>query len=138
MDELVERLSRLALFSDLSNPELVGVAHAFEEELFPEGARILRQGLSGSSLYFILDGEAAVEIDGVERVRLGRGEFFGEVSVLLGDVPPTAAVVARTPLRCLVVPEPEVRTFLVANPNVMYRMLQAEARRLSNTLQWRG
>ena len=89
MDELVERLSRLALFADLSNPELVGVAHAFEEELFPEGARILRQGLSGSSLYFILDGEAAIEIDGVERARLGRGEFFGEVSVLLGE-PPTA------------------------------------------------
>ena len=137
MDEVVERLSRLALFSDLSNPELVGVAHAFEEELFPESARILHQGLSGSSLYLILDGEAAIEIDGVERARLGRGEFFGEVSVLLGE-PPTADVVARTPLRCLVVPQPEVRSFLTAHPHVTYRMLQAEARRLSTTLQWRG
>jgi CRP-like cAMP-binding protein len=135
MDEMVERLSRLTLFSDLSNPELVGVAHAFEEELFPEGQRILRQGLSGSSLYIIVDGEAVIEIDGTERVRLGRGEFFGEVTVLLGE-PPTADVVAATPLRCLVVPEPEVRGFLTANPNVLYRMLQAEARRLSNTLQW--
>jgi CRP-like cAMP-binding protein len=135
MDEMVERLSRLILFSDLSNPELVGVAHAFEEELFPEGQRILRQGLSGSSLYIIVDGEAAIVISGTERARLGRGEFFGEVSVLLGD-PPTADVVAVTPLRCLVVPEPEVKSFLTANPNVLYRMLQAEARRLSNTLQW--
>jgi CRP-like cAMP-binding protein len=137
MDEMADRLARLALFSDLSGPQLVGVAHAFEEELFPEGARILRQGLSGSGLYVILDGEAAVEIDGTERALLGRGEFFGEVSVLLGE-PPTADVVARTPLRCLVIPEPDVRAFLTANPNVLYRMLQAEARRLSNTLQWRG
>lgn len=137
MEDMVERLARLALFSDLSNPELVGVAHAFEEELFPEGTRILRQGLSGSGLYVILDGEAAVVIDGEERAHLGRGEFFGEVSVLLGEAP-TADVVAQTPLRCLVVPEPEVRSFLTASPNVMYRMLQAEARRLATTLQWRS
>jgi CRP-like cAMP-binding protein len=137
VEEIVDRLSRLALFSDLANPRLVGIAHAFEEELFAPGQRILRQGLSGSGLYVILDGDAAVVIDGQERARLGRGDFFGEVSVLLGE-PPTADVVASTLLRCLVVPEPEVRTFLVSNPNVMYRVLQAEARRLSTTLQWRS
>ena len=137
MDELVERLSRLALFSDLGNPELLGIAHAFEEEVFPEGQRILRQGLTGSNLYVILDGEAAIVINGEDRVRLGRGEFFGEVSMLVGE-PPTADVVATTPLRCLVIPQPEAKPFLLAHPAVTYRMLQAEARRLATTLQWRG
>jgi CRP-like cAMP-binding protein len=137
MDEMIDRLARLALFSDLSNPELTGVAHTFEEEMFPEGQRILRQGLSGSGLFIILDGEAAIVIDGEERARLGRGEFFGEVSVLVGE-PPTADVVASTPLRVLVVPSPEVRDFLCSNPTVMFRMLQAEARRLATSLQWRS
>jgi CRP-like cAMP-binding protein len=137
MEDVVERLARLALFSDLGTPALTGIAHAFEEELFPAGQRILRQGLTGSGLYVILDGEATVVIDGEEKARLGRGEFFGEVSALLGE-PPTADVVAATPLRCLVVPEPEARAFLLANPQVTYRMLQAEARRLAATLKWRS
>jgi CRP/FNR family transcriptional regulator, cyclic AMP receptor protein len=137
MDEMVDRLSRLTLFSDLANPQLEGIAHAFEEELFSEGQRILRQGLSGAGLYVILDGEAAIVIDGEERARLGRGEFFGEVSVLIGEAP-TADVVAVAPLRCLVVPEPEVKGFLVSNPQVLYRMLQAEARRLATTLRWQS
>jgi len=137
MDEMVDRLSRLTLFSDLANPQLEGIAHAFEEELFSEGQRILRQGLSGAGLYVILDGEAAIVIDGEERARLGRGEFFGEVSVLIGEAP-TADVVAVAPLRCLVVPEPEAKAFLVSNPQVLYRMLQAEARRLATTLRWQS
>jgi len=93
--------------------------------------------IEGDSSNVILDGEACITVDGKELARLGRGEFFGEISALLGE-PPAADVLAATPLRCLVVPGPEVQGFLVANPQVMYRMLQAEARRLSTTLQWRG
>jgi len=57
--------------------------------------------------------------------------------VLLGEAP-TADVVAVTPLRCLVVPEPQSRGFLLANPEVMLRMLRVEARRLAITLRWRA
>lgn len=136
-NEVVEVLARLSLFADLSRPALEGVAHTFEEELFAEGQRILRQGFAGTGFYVILDGEAAVRIDGEQRARLSRGDFFGEISILLGE-PPSADVVALGPLRCLVLPGPEVEGFLVANPRVMFRMLQAEARRLRVTLQWRS
>jgi CRP-like cAMP-binding protein len=130
-------LGRLALFADLSRPQVEAIAHTFQEEMFPEGQRVLRQGLSGSNLYVILDGEAAVVIDGKERTRLGRGEFFGEASTLLGT-PPTADVVATSPLRCLVVPASEVEGLLMAYPAVGIRMLKTEVQRLANTLQWRG
>src|SRR3990172_6128527 len=87
MDDMAERLARLALFSDLTTPQLAHAAHAFEEEMFPEGQRILRQGFTGSNLYVILDGEACITVDGKEIARLGRGEFFGEISALLGEPP---------------------------------------------------
>ena len=45
----------------------------------------------------------------------GRGDFFGEVSILLGE-PPIADVVATRPLRCLVLPGPQVEPFLIAHP----------------------
>ncbi|HXJ62570.1 MAG TPA: cyclic nucleotide-binding domain-containing protein, partial [Actinomycetota bacterium] len=92
---------------------------------------------TGSGLYFIVEGEVAVEIDGEERARLGRGEYFGEVSVLLGE-PPVADVVAAGQLRVLVLPEPDAEGFLKAHPSVMYRMMQAQARRLRAANLFRG
>jgi hypothetical protein len=41
-------------------------------------------------------------------------------------------------MRCLVLSGPEVQSFLVDNPTVMYRMLQAQARRLRNANRWRS
>ena len=133
--DVIDRLGQLSLFADLARPLLEAIAHTYDEELFSEGQRVLRQGLSGSNLYVILDGEASIAIDGTERTRLARGEFFGEVSALLGT-PPTADVVAASPLRCLVIPGAEVEDFLVGYPRVAVRMLKAEVERLANTLGW--
>lgn len=136
-DDVIEVLAGLALFADLDRPQLESVAHTFDEDMFPEGQRVLRQGFAGSNFYLILDGEAAVRVDGQELTTLSRGDFFGEVSVLLGQAP-TADIVATRSLRCLVLPGSQVREFLMAHPPVMFRMLQAEARRLRTTIQWRS
>jgi CRP-like cAMP-binding protein len=136
-EQLVDSIAGMALFADLSTPQLEAVTHSFEERLFPEGERILRQGLSGSGFYVIVDGSASVVVDGTERAMLGRGDFFGEVSILLGESP-VADVVALSTLRCLVLPGGDVESFLVSHPRVMYRMLQAQARRLRNANRWRS
>jgi CRP-like cAMP-binding protein len=130
-DEIADAIAGMALFADLARPQLMGVASQFEEAFFPKGARILRQGLTGSGFYVILDGEADVIADGEKRANLARGDFFGEVSVLLGEAP-IADIVATRPLRCIVIGGPALETFLVNHPRVMYRMLQASARRLRN------
>jgi CRP-like cAMP-binding protein len=132
---VAERLGQLAIFADLRWPELEAVAHAFDEEVFAPEQRVLRQGLSGSAFYVILDGEASVTIDGGERRRLGRGEFFGEISALTGE-PPSADVRAETVLRCLVIPGPQLEGFLLERPSVTIRLLQAEARRLRDANRW--
>ena len=133
----LEALAALSLFSDLGRPQLEEIAHTFDEEVYPEGQRILRQGFSGNNFYVIVEGEAAVRVDGSDLATLGKGDFFGEVSVLLGEAP-TADVVALRPQRCLVLPGPEVEPFLVEHPRVMFRMLQASARRLRATIEWRS
>jgi CRP-like cAMP-binding protein len=134
---LLDRLAQTSLFADLSRPELESVAHEFDEEAFAEGQRVLRQGLSGSSLYVILDGAAVVQRDGAEIARLGRGDFFGEISILT-EGPPTSDIVAEGVLHCLVIPRPEVERFLLARPRVMLRMLRAEANRLRGMLEWQS
>jgi CRP/FNR family transcriptional regulator, cyclic AMP receptor protein len=136
-EEIVDEIAGFALFADLATPQLERVAHTFEEQVYAEGERVLRQGLSGSAFNVILDGDAVVVIDGNERATLGRGDYFGEVSILLGE-PPGADVIATRPLRCLVLAGHLVQPFLLENPPVMFRMLQAQSRRLRNANRWRS
>ncbi len=136
-EELADTLAGFALFADLGSPQLLSVAGLFEETAIAEGERVLRQGLTGSGFYVILDGTADVRIDGTTRGTLNRGDFFGEVSILLGE-PPTADIVATSTLRCIVLGPTAVQPFLLAHPPVMLRMLQALARRLRNANRWRS
>src|SRR5687767_13564222 len=98
----------MSLFADLTRPDLEAITHIFEEVMFSEGERILRQGFTGSGFYIIVDGEAEVRLGDNELAKLGRGDFFGEVSILLGE-PPTADIVALGPLSCLVLAGQDVQ-----------------------------
>jgi CRP-like cAMP-binding protein len=133
----VEALARLSLFADLPHPQLEALAHSFDEEVFAEGQRVMRQEVTGGGFYVILDGEAKVVIDDQERARLSRGDFFGEISILT-DGAPSADVIATSVLRCLIIPDNELKDFLLKQPSVMYRMLQIEARRLRAANVWTG
>lgn len=127
--QILDALAGLTLFADLDRPQLQAVAHTMTEESFPAGQRILRQGFSGSGFFIILEGDVAVRVDGTDVASLGKGDFFGEISLLLGE-PPIADVVATVPVHALQLAGPDLREFLLAYPAVMYRMLQAVSRRL--------
>lgn len=132
---VADTLGQLALFADLSPAQLEAIAHTHEEDVFAAGERVLRKGLSGGNFYVILEGDAAVELNGDQLARLGRGDFFGEISALTGE-PPTTDVVAVTILRCLVIPAQQLERLLLDRPQFALRMLRMEAHRLRNTLQW--
>ncbi len=107
---LVDSASRLALFRDLEQPELELLLPDLEEASFGEGSWVVRRGQMDPGLYIIVDGEVSVVLEGEELAALTAGSFFG-----------------------LYVPPAQVEDFLLANPKVMYRMLQTEARRLRTT-----
>ncbi|MGH7761892.1 MAG: cyclic nucleotide-binding domain-containing protein [Candidatus Dormibacteraceae bacterium] len=134
-DDVVDILAGFALFADLTTPELESLVATFGEETFQDGERVLRQGLTGSNFYVILDGSASIRIDGVDRTALRPGDYFGEISSLLG-VPPTADIVAHDRLRCLMLSGAELEGFLVSHPRVMFRLLQGEARKVRTTTRW--
>jgi CRP-like cAMP-binding protein len=136
-DDVVEILAGFSLFADLSTPELDRLIQLFDEAWFAEDERVLRQDFTGSGFYVILEGSAAIRVDGTDRTTLNRGDYFGEISSLLG-VPPTADVVAKSRLRCLVLPGDQLEGLLVAHPRLMYRLLQGEARKLRGTIRWQS
>ena len=62
------------------------------------GHAFVEQGEPGDAFYIVGSGQVTVLADGQEVAVLGPGQHFGEVA-LLEDVPRTASVVARTPVR---------------------------------------
>jgi CRP-like cAMP-binding protein len=135
VDVLLEELGRLALFCDLPRAELETIVRSLKQVSFGESEWIIRRGDPPSDVYVIVEGEVAVVIGDEDQRVLSRGSFFGEVSVLLGE-PASASIITRTALRCLVVPGAEVHTFLLSHPQVTYRMLKAEARRVRAASEW--
>jgi CRP/FNR family cyclic AMP-dependent transcriptional regulator len=133
-----QSLARLALFADLDTARLEAVAQLFDEESFAGGARVLREGISGSAFYVITDGRAEIRIGGETRTTLGAGEFFGEVSVLTGEAPIADVVAVGDELRCAVLDGPQVRPFLLDHPAIAVRMLESVSRRLRNASLWAG
>jgi CRP/FNR family transcriptional regulator len=134
---LIESVGRLALFSDLPAEALEALAETVREVRADEGEWILSQGDENADLFLILEGEVGMIRDEMEVAVMHAGMFFGEISVLL-DEPAIAGIVARSPLRCAVIDRAALIPFLLANPSVTLRLLQAEARRIADAIPWRA
>ena len=137
-DEIVDQIAGFALFADLTTPQLERIAHMFEEEVHAEGTRVLRQGLSGSAFHVILDGEA--EVDHRRPAAGGRWLAATSSARSRSSWASRPAPTSSRRARCerLVLAGPQVRGVLLDNPPLMYRMLQAQARRLRNANRWRS
>ncbi len=68
-----------------------------------EGAVLVTQGAEGDTLYLLLDGVLAVEVDGEQVAEMGPGTIVGERALLEGGVR-TATLRALTPIRFVVIP----------------------------------
>ncbi len=86
-------LAAMPLFADLSPTDLdVLLARLVPVSAQPREA-IIRQGEPGQRFYIVRSGLVEVEREGERLARLGPGEAFGEIALLL-EVPRTASVVA--------------------------------------------
>jgi CRP-like cAMP-binding protein len=101
-------LKRISVFGGLSEGERALMLGLLEERSYDAGATVVTEGTPGHDLFVITAGEAEVRkraADGHETAiaELGPGACFGEMA-LVGIMPRSATVRARTPLRALVLP----------------------------------
>jgi small-conductance mechanosensitive channel/CRP-like cAMP-binding protein len=85
--------------------------------LYGTGEVIVREGAAGSSMFVIVDGEAAVTLKATANpvARLHEGDFFGEMSLLTGD-PRTATVSAATDCHVIEITADRFRAFVMTEP----------------------
>jgi monovalent cation:H+ antiporter, CPA1 family len=124
-------VKRLNLLTGLDERQLESVCRLLRPRFAVPQERIIRKGERGDAVYFIVSG--AVEVILAEgRVRLGSGEFFGELALLSGR-PRQADVVALTYCQFLVLRRADFELFMKANPEARDTILRvAEARRMIN------
>jgi CRP/FNR family cyclic AMP-dependent transcriptional regulator len=128
-DTKVEALKRAPLFEGLSRKELVQLARVSEDVEVPPGKVLCKEGQLGREFFVIVDGEVEVTRDGKRVATRTGGEFFGEIA-LLEDIPRTATVTAKTPLRFFVLTRKDFRHLVNENRNVERKVLRALARRV--------
>jgi len=99
MDEAA--LRQLHVFDGLSRKQLRLLASRADELEVSPGKMLCSKGETAHQFFVIEDGTARVVRDGQYLDELGPGDFFGEMG-LLDNAPRNADVVAKTPLRLMV------------------------------------
>ena len=122
-------IERLDLLSGLDERQLDRVARLLWPRFTVPNERIIRKGDRGDAVFFIVSGAVEVGLP-TGPVRLGSGEFFGEMALLSGR-PREADITALIYCRLLVLRKEDFEHFMTANPEAKEAINRVAASRHS-------
>lgn len=128
-DEKIEHLKQVRLFSQCTKKELDHIARISDETAASQGSILTEEGTRGLEFFLILEGEASVKKGDRKVATLGKGAYFGELS-LLDQWPRSATVVAETDMELLVVHRRDFTALIHDVPGLAYKLLVSTAARL--------
>lgn len=129
-------LERISLFNLISPEELAAVQKDFVEQTFRKGEAVCRAGEESNTFYIVLSGELDVwsSAEPPERLaRLGTGDFFGELAVILGEKR-SATVVASQRTQVLGLPKEAFTRLFLRNPRSLEYFSRIMCQRLSSAV----
>jgi voltage-gated potassium channel len=113
-------IARVPLFAELDAAEISDVMELLRAKVVEAGEVIVRAGDPAHSMYFIAAGEVEVAMK-KEKLRLGTGQFFGEVAVLRRDRR-SATVTARSRTNLLVLAAQDLHTLMRRDSRIATRI----------------
>jgi CRP/FNR family transcriptional regulator, cyclic AMP receptor protein len=118
---LVKALRGVPGFDLLEDDWLLKIVGASVNLLWPEDGVVFERGTPGNALYVVLSGEVRVcDVVGgreVELARIGTGDYFGEMSLLL-DSTHTKSVIAVEDIELLCLPKDSFARLLDQTPEL--------------------
>lgn len=129
---IVEALGSTDLFSSLDRRALNKVAQATKVTHHEPGKDLAEQGQDGIAFHLIMEGTATVTVQGRASHQLGKGDYFGDISMIDGK-PRSATVTVDTPLTTAALTAWEFRPLLDEEPGVAKALLLAMCGRLRNS-----
>jgi CRP/FNR family transcriptional regulator, cyclic AMP receptor protein len=126
-------LRSIPMFAGLDEMGLFHVSQIATEVKLPAGHVLMQPGTEGQGLFVILDGCVNVELPGSTTITCNRGEFIGELSLLVEGLEHTGRVRAAGDVTCLAISRDEFARLLADYPQIAVPMLSVLAQRLANT-----
>jgi len=121
-------IARVPLFAELDAGEIADIMQLLRAQLAEPGQVIVRAGDTAHSMYFIAAGEVEVALK-KERIRLGAGQFFGEVAVLR-RARRSATATALTRASLLVLAAQDFHALMQRDPRIAKRIKDVVEKRL--------
>lgn len=128
-----DALQKVPFLADVSSKDLDGLAQTMTERDVPAGKEVVTQGRGGVAFFLILEGQATVVVDGEDRTTLGPDDYFGEIALILPDVPRTSTVRAESDLRLAALTTWNFKPFVLDHPQVAWALLETLAKRFAQT-----
>ena len=122
-------IASVPFFGGLDGKKRRAVASEGKQLSYKAGDTMVDEGTTGVGFYLILDGRAEVRKGGRVLATLGKGQFFGEMS-LIDELPRSADVVAVAPTKCWALTSWAFTGLVKANPDVALLMLKELVKRL--------
>jgi CRP-like cAMP-binding protein len=133
MSVTLDALQKVPFLSHVAPKQLDGLAQTMADRDAPAGKEIVAQGKGGVAFFLILEGQATVVVDGEERRTLGPGDHFGEIALIVPDLPRTSTVRADTEMKLAALTAWNFKPFVMQNPDVAWALLEEMARRFAAT-----
>jgi signal transduction histidine kinase len=129
MEDLFQFLKEIPFFRDLSDAEIQQIRQVCHPIQFDAGQIILEEGSSPNRFYIVMEGAVEVWKDhrSPDRSLLavyGPGQFFGEIA-LIDDLPRSATVASREPVRLYYINQEDFKSILVANGRIALSISRA-------------
>jgi CRP/FNR family transcriptional regulator, cyclic AMP receptor protein len=129
-DLKIERLSRVALFSECSKRELAEIAAIADEISVPAGSTLIQQGATGREFIVVLDGDVELRRDGRRIALKGDDNAFGEAALLNGK-PRNATLTAKTDVDALIITDRAFHRLMKDAPSIQWKLLASLAARVA-------
>jgi voltage-gated potassium channel len=123
-------VARVPLFAELEAGDIADIMRLLRAQTVEPGGIIVRRGEPGHSMYFIAAGEVEIDLK-PNRLRLGVGQFFGEIAVLR-RLQRSATVVAVSRTSLLVLEAHDLHALMQREPRVAARIEEVAKQRLAS------
>ncbi|HUV10196.1 MAG TPA: cyclic nucleotide-binding domain-containing protein [Acidimicrobiia bacterium] len=116
-------IGQVDFFKGCTQREIDDVAKLLADRHFAVGDELCQQGETEMFGFVVVDGEAAVIVDGSQVATVTAGDVVGELS-MLGNGHRTATLKALTPVHALLIEPDEIDSVLSADPSSGERLGQ--------------
>lgn len=127
----IDALRRVRFLAPLKDRDIKRLARTMTERTVEAGEDLVTQGHSAIAFFVMIEGTASVLVGRREVRRLGPGDHFGEIALVLPDAPRTATVRAETPVRVGAMAEWNFKAFVSEHPEVHWPLLVDLAQQLA-------